>query len=34
MFLNNLVKEGHGFFNFLKGGHLQKSQGNPGVDVS
>ena len=28
------VKEGHGFFNLIKGGHLQKSLGNPVLDDS
>ena len=30
-FLSNLVEGGHGFFNFFKGGHLQKSLGNSDV---
>ena len=29
VFLSNLLEEGNGFFNFFKGGHLQKSLGNP-----
>ena len=32
--MNNLVEGGHGFFNFFKGGHLQKSLGNPGLKGS
>ena len=27
--MSNLVEGGHGFFYFFKGGHLQKSLGNP-----
>ena len=27
--MSNVVEGGNGFFNFFKGGHLQKSLGNP-----
>ena len=27
--MSNLVEEGYDFFNFFKGGNLQKSLGNP-----
>ena len=29
--MSNLAEGGHGFFNFFKGGHLQKRLGNPGL---
>ena len=32
--MSNLVGGDHDFFNFFKGGHLQKSLGNPGLDGS
>ena len=31
--LSNLVEGGHGFLNFLRGGHLQKNLGNPDPDA-
>ena len=30
--MNNLVEGGHGFFNFFKGGHLQKRLENPNLN--
>ena len=30
--MSNHVECGNGFFNFFKGGHLQKSFGNSGLD--
>ena len=32
--MSNLVEGGHGFFNFFKGGHVQKSLGNPALERS
>ena len=29
--MSNFVEGGHDIFNFFKGGHLQKSLGNPDV---
>ena len=31
--MSNLVEGGHGFFNFFKGGHLQKSLGNSALYI-
>ena len=32
-FWSNLFEGGYGFLNFFKGGHLQKSLGNPSLDI-
>ena len=33
MFLSNHVEGGHSFFNFIKGGYLQKNLENPGSNI-